>query len=161
MQSARGAVGFGALVLVAVLWFAGGGFAQPESATNVEQQVTRRVEDFLRQVAAGDIDIALKTLLAASPLARDAEKLDRLKTSLPQTLQRYGSFIRTEKLKLERVGDSLVRCTWLYHASTYPVVWRITFYRGDSPANGDWAVIGLEFDTDYHRLSPSTEPRAP
>jgi hypothetical protein len=161
MQSTRGVVGFGGALLVVVLWFAAGGFAQPESPSAVEQQVTRRVEDFLRQIAAGDVDIGLKTLLASSPLARDGERIDRLKTSLPQTLQRYGTFIRTEKLRIERVGDSLVRCTWLYHASAYPVVWRITFYRGDSSATGEWTVIGLEFDTDYQRLPPAGESRTP
>jgi hypothetical protein len=66
-------------------------------------------------------------------------------------LSRYGRFQRSERLKAERIGQSIVRCTVLYHCTNYPVVWRVTFYRGDV-TSATWNVIALEFDTDYSRL---------
>ena len=66
-----------------------------------------KVEDFLRAVATDNVGLGLETLLAGSPLGKDAAQLDKLRTGLPQALEKYGRFKRSERLKVERIGQSL------------------------------------------------------
>lgn len=139
------------------LWLAmlRGGAAQLGNEPLGSDRVAARAADFLTQVSVDNVGSGLDGLLARSPLARDAGRVEKLREGIVRTLARHGSFQRIERLKLERVGQSLVRCTYLYHCSDYPLVWRFTFYRpGDDPL-GDWMVIGLAFDVDYDKLPGS------
>ncbi len=150
--------GWGIVVVALLLWLmTSRSNAQPELDSVTENSLSQRVETFLRAVATGDVGPALDELVKSGPLSLDVERYEKLRNSLPQILARYGRFQRSERLKVERIGESLVRCTVLYHCSNYPVVWRVTFYRSDSTSS-TWNVIALEFDTDYAKLT--AEPRA-
>lgn len=144
-------------VVALLLWLARGLNAQPELDSVTENTLSQRVETFLRAVATGDVGPALDELVKSGPLSLDVDRYEKLRSGLPQVLARYGRFQRSERLKVERIGQSLVRCTMLYHCSNYPVVWRVTFYRSDT-SSSTWNVIALEFDTDYAKLT--AEPRS-
>lgn len=144
-------------VVALLLWLARGLNAQPELDSVTENTLSQRVETFLRAVATGDVGPALDELVKSGPLSLDVDRYEKLRSGLPQVLARYGRFQRSERLKTERIGQSLVRCTMLYHCSNYPVVWRVTFYRSDTTSS-TWNVIALEFDTDYAKLNG--EPRS-
>ena len=115
--------------------------------------MTLRADSFLSEIAGSNLDSALKSLLTRSPLAKEAERVDRLRTNLPALLQKYGSFRRTELLKTERFGQGLIRSTWLYHCAQYPVVFRFTFYRTQAGDASEWTLISLQFDTNYDLLA--------
>jgi hypothetical protein len=165
MMSVRKVVTGRAAVLVVcglgwVLWQASFGAAQLDDDALADSRFALKVEDFLRAVATDNVGLGLETLLAGSPLGKDAAQLDKLRTGLPQALEKYGRFKRSERLKVERIGQSLVRCTWLYHCTNFPVVWKVLFYRPDPTVADEWMVIGLEFDTDYSKLpAPSPDLR--
>lgn len=139
-------------VVAALLWFGNRTNAQPELDAVTETALAQRVDAFLRALATGEVGTGLDDLVKAGPLSLDVDRYEKLRSGLPQILGRYGRFQRSERLKVERIGQSMVRFTMLYHCTNYPVVWRITFYRGDLTAT-TWNVIALEFDTEYSRLS--------
>lgn len=113
-------------------------------------RIGTRVEDFLSDVARDNVDDALDTLLARSPLLKDAKKVSQLKESVRREMPKYGVFMGVEQLKLERVGRSIVRCVYVYHCLDYPVAWNLTFYRSEE--EGDWNLISLQFNVDYEKL---------
>lgn len=112
-----------------------------------------RVNDFLNDVSNDNLDEGLEKLLARSPLLKDSQRVAKLKESVQRATQKNGNFTRVEPLKLEKVGRSLVRCIYLYHAEDYPVAWSFVFYRSED--DGEWNVISTQFNVDYDKL-PAT-----
>ena len=142
-------------ILVALLaagWTARG-HAQPAAAIREDDTVNflkLRTEKFLNGVGQGNVEASLDELLINSPLAKDAKKIVRLKEGLGDGLAAYGTFLEAEAIQAERVGKALVRCVYLYHCETFPVVWHLTYYR--SSESEGWKLIELRYDLDYERL---------
>lgn len=121
------------------------------------QRTGSRVEDFLRDVGRDEIDSAMETLLAGSPLLKpDSKRVHQLRETIRREIRKYGTFLgRVESLKLERVGRYMIRCVYLYHCQEYPVAWYFTFYKPEE--GGEWVVISLKFNVEYEKL-PATAP---
>lgn len=118
-------------------------------------QIGTRVATFLRELVNGRADEAVDDLLERSPLERDAEKLSQLKIQINQSEQQFGEFLRGEKLRLERLGGSMVRAVYVLHCRQFPVIWRMTFYRDEMTR--EWVLVALSYDTNYDDV-PATEP---
>lgn len=113
-----------------------------------------RVEEFLRDVEGENMRTSVETLLIGSPLlTSDQRRVRQLQDTIQHELPRYGTFVKVELLKVERIGTSIVRCVYLYHCKNYPVVWNFTFYKKEGKS--EWVVIALKFDVDYDKL-PAT-----
>ncbi len=139
-----------ALALALVGLFGRAAVAQEEESL---VRLGLRTRTFLEQLAHRETDAGIDEFLSGSPLLKDADQVQRLREEIRGSLIRYGEFLRVEPLKIERVGQSLVRCLYLYHCEDYPVVWRVMFYRPNE--DQPWVVIALKYDLDYDRL-PAT-----
>ena len=117
-------------------------------------EIRSRTQAFLEDVGAGDVDDAVDELLDEGPLARDAAHVAQLKQGIRRNAERYGTFLRAEAVRIERVGRSVVRCVYFYHCADYPVVWRLVFYRAEE--SGSWKVISVRYDLDYDALPANT-----
>ena len=79
---------------------------QPPPGAPLDDDVSEigtRVATFLRELINGRTDEAVNDLLERSPLERDGEKLAQLKIQIEQSEQRFGKFLRGEKLRLEPI----------------------------------------------------------
>jgi len=131
---------------------------QPPPGGPLDDDVAKigtRVANFLRELVNGRTDEAVNDLLERSPLERDGEKLAQLKIQIDQSEQRFGKFLRGEKLRLERLGGSMIRAVYVLHCRQYPVIWRMTFHRDDT--SRDWVLVAMSYDTKYDDV-PATEP---
>lgn len=124
------------------------------ASDEVLRSLGSRVEEFLRDVEGANMPNSVETLLTGSPLLNgDLRRVRLLQDTIQRELPKYGAFLKVESLKIERIGNSMVRFVYLYHCKNYPVVWYFTFYK--QPGKSDWVVIALKFDVDYDKL-PAT-----
>ena len=126
---------------------------QPPPGTPLDDDLSRigtRVATFLRELVNGRTDEAVNDLLERSPLERDGEKLAQLKIQIDQAEQRFGTFLRGEKLRLERLGGATIRAIYVLHCQQYPVIWRMTFHRDETTR--EWVLVSLSYDTNYDDL---------
>lgn len=117
-------------------------------------RIELRARNFLEGISKANVEPAVDELLVRSPLLKDEPQVTQLKQGIRKGLDRYGKFLRIEKLKVSRIGRSVVRCVYLYHCQEYPVAWTFTFYRSDEEQ--PWNLISLRYGLEYDTL-PSTQ----
>jgi hypothetical protein len=122
-----------------------------QPAGSAVEAMDERVRNFLLSVGERQSDAAVSAIVAGGPLARDEADLTRLKQNLRTALDRVGRYVRSQKVRSQAYGSSLVRCTYLLQGEDYPLVWRFTFYRSGAEGS-DWKLISLQFDLNYDSL---------
>jgi len=147
----------GSLLGAVLIWglLYSGGAAQLAGTKPLDEDVNRisvRIQDFLAEVAKDNGPEGVDILLTRSPLLKDPKRVALLKESIRREMERYGVFLGMEPIQQDRIGRSVIHCTYLYHCLDFPVIWTFTFYRAED--EGDWALVSLQFHVDYDKLAP-------
>lgn len=124
-------------------------------------EIGNHVEEFFRDIREEQIDEGVETLLADSPLINVAEGVEQraqLKRQIEQAERRYGKFLSSERVRIDRLSRSMIRAVYVLNCSQFPLVWRVTYYRSDAARK--WVVVSVRFDTEYDTL-PSGDSLLP
>ena len=100
------------------------------------------VESFLGLIGKGQVDPALKALLAGSPIMAQPAQVQNLGNQIQGATSLYGKSLGYELYKEEKFGESLVRLVYIQRLEKHPLIWRFWVYRG--PA--DWQVNSVVFN---------------
>ena len=121
------------------------GLQSPKEARAFTDQV-------MAKVASGQLDSAIAEM-KRYPLVPEAEidaSVGQFRLQLPAIAQRFGSIIGSEFVREDRVGESLLRITYLQRFERHTMKWLFYFYRG---SNG-WVLNTFRFDDNIVSLFP-------
>jgi hypothetical protein len=106
-------------------------------------------EVFLATVQQGEIDAAIDTLIANSPMLQlKPQEIAVLKNQTRSMLPLYGSMLGYEKVKEEMVGTSIVSLVFLARYDKHPIAWRLIFYR----PKDQWYVSAFKWSDAFEGL---------
>lgn len=109
-------------------------------------------DQVMAKVAAGQLDAAIAEMKRYSivPEAEIDAGLGQFKLQLPAIALRYGSIVGSEFVREDKVGESLLRITYLQRFDRHAMKWYFFFYRG---SNG-WVLNTFRFDDNILSLFP-------
>lgn len=101
------------------------------------------VATFFETLKADRVDAAYDTLKNEFAMAdRGAEQSKAMREQTQKALDAYGPVIDYEKVKEEKLGDRLVRRSYLLIGSVLPLRWKFYFYK----PSDRWMLIDLRID---------------
>lgn len=109
-------------------------------------------DQVMAKVGASDLDAAIKMMkpFTIVPEAEIDASVGQFKLQLPAIRQRFGSNIGTEFVREDKVGDSLLRITYLHRFDKHAMRWVFYFYRGSK----GWVLNTFRFDDNIISLFP-------
>ena len=109
-------------------------------------------DQVMAKVAIGQLDAAIAEMKRYTivPEAEIDASLGQFKLQLPVIAQRFGSTIGSEFVREDKVGESLLRITYLQRFDRHAMKWFFYFYRG---SNG-WVLNTFRFDDNVLSLFP-------
>lgn len=138
-----------AAVLVTV---ASGPFAFETVAGPTEARAM--TDQIMAKVGANELDAVIQLLksytIAPEAEAEVAASIGQLKLQQSMIAQRFGSSLGTEFVREEKVGDSLLRITYLHRFDKHAMRWVFLFYR----SNKGWVLNTFGFDDNIVALFP-------
>jgi hypothetical protein len=107
-------------------------------------EVRQAAEGVVASVAANNYVGAWKDLKPLSVVpASNFELFEaQFNSQLGTSLQRYGSAIGYELVREDKLGDNLLRYTFLVRHEKAPMRWMLVFYRAEK----GWVVTDFKFD---------------
>ena len=115
-------------------------------------ELRRATDQVMELVGKGDLEAGLKLLRPRSTIPEGEFDAMEAQTRLQQPVmtQRFGDKIGTEFLREERVGDSLVRLTYLDKFERRAMRWVFYAYKGRQ----GWMIDNFRFDDQVLLLFP-------
>jgi len=136
----------------AVAWSA----QQPAATDPLLESLQARADQFLADVAAGEVQTACEQFLSGSPLLKQSEAVEKLVEKIQALKQQVGACRAYEMVTARRIGSDVVLMRYVVKCDDFPVVWSFVFYRPPAaePATGEnaWRVVSLRFDTQIDLL---------
>jgi hypothetical protein len=135
-----------------------GAQAPSRASDTVVEALAQNVEDFLAAVGERKTPAAFDVLLVDSQLGKQRESLASLIQKTDELESKYGPLRAVERISARRLGQDVVLLKFLFKCETFPVVWRVTYYRtmslsSSSPDRSRWIVVNVRFDTDLEKLA--------
>ncbi len=106
-------------------------------------------EDFLKMVQAGKISKAYDQLFVGSQIpSQKPQAVDMLKRQTTSGLPLYGRILGFEKIREERICESIIRLVYVLKSELAPTVWEFYFYR----PNDNWFLANVIFNDQFQGL---------
>ena len=136
-----------ALVLSALLTL--GASAQPLPTPADLRKVTDQI---MERVGKGEIEGGLALLKSRTviPQAEFDALVGQVKLQLPAMSQRFGGSLGFEFLREDKVGENLLRYTYIHRYEKHAVRWVFYCYR----SKGGWVVNSFRYDDNLPALFP-------
>jgi hypothetical protein len=115
--------------------------AQPIATPTDLRKVTDQIMEL---VGAGNVEAGLKLLKPRTviPEAEFDAMMGQAKLQLPMMTQRFGEHLGYEFLREDRVGEYLIRYTYIQRFDIHAMRWIFYTYRG----KGGWFINTFKFD---------------
>ena len=113
----------------------------------------RKVADqIMEQVGKGKVEAGLKLLKPRTiiPEAEFDAMVGQAKLQLPAMSQRFGEPLGYEFLREDRVGENLIRYSYIQRFDKHAMRWIFYTYRG----KGGWVVNSFQFDDKLPAVFP-------
>ena len=106
-------------------------------------------EEFFEMLMAGKISEAYDQLFVGSQIpAQKPQAVDVLKRQTSSVLPLYGSIVGLEKLREERIGQSIIRLVYVLKLEVAPTIWEFYFYKPDK----NWFLANVIFNDQFNLL---------
>jgi len=104
---------------------------------------------FFKMIEAGRILDAYDQLFAGSQIpAQKPQAVEMLKKQTSNILSLYGKIVGLEKIREERIGESIIRLAYILKLETAPTIWEFYFYKpGDN-----WFLANITFNDQVQSL---------
>ncbi len=115
-------------------------------------QIRAVTDQVMAKVGVGDLESGLSLMqpLTVIPTSEFEAAAGQVKLQAPMYSQRYGLPIGNEFIKEEKVGDSLVRLTYLAKFEHHAMRWQFYCYH----AKAGWVIDTFRFDDQIQGLFP-------
>ncbi len=109
-------------------------------------------DQVMTKASTNDLDgaVALMKPYTIVPAAEIDASLGQYKIQQTAVTQRFGASLGKEFVREEKVGESIIRLTYLHRFEKHPMRWVFIFYRGDK----GWVLNTFRFDDNIHALFP-------
>ena len=106
-------------------------------------------EAFFSMLKTGKISEAYDQLFVGSPVpAQKPQALEMIKRQTASALPLFGKIVGVEKIRDERIGESIVRLVYVLKLDRSPTVWEFYFYK---PKNS-WFLVNVNFNDEFKLL---------
>ena len=106
-------------------------------------------KDFFKMVMAGQISEAYDQLFVGSQIpVQKPQAVDMLKRQTSSGLPLYGSIVGLEKIREERIGQSIIRLVYVLKLELAPTTWEFYFYK----PKGNWFLANVIFNDQFQLL---------
>jgi len=104
----------------------------------------------MSKVAAGNLDSAIAEVKKYTivPEVEIDSSLGQFKLQLPVIAQRFGASVGAEFVREEKMGESLLRITYLHRFDKHAMRWMFYYYRGSQ----GWVLNTFRFDDNILAL---------
>ncbi len=115
-------------------------------------QLRAVTDQVMVKVGTGDLDggLTLMQPLTVIPTSEFEAATGQVKLQAPMYSQRYGPQMGSEFIKEEKVGDSLVRLTYIAKFEHHLMRWQFYCYH----AKAGWVIDTFRFDDQIQALFP-------
>jgi hypothetical protein len=105
--------------------------------------------EFFKMVEAGKISEAYDQLFSGSQIpAQKPQAVDLLKRQTSSGLPLYGGIVGLEKIREERIGNSIIRLVYVLKLELAPTVWEFYFYKPKE----NWFLANVIFNDQFQLL---------
>lgn len=105
--------------------------------------------DFFKIVEADKISEAYDSLFVGSKIpAQKPQAVDMLKRQTSSGLPLYGNIVGLEKIRDEKIGNSIVRLVYVLKSELAPTIWEFYFYK---PKNR-WFLANVKFNDQFQLI---------
>ena len=102
--------------------------------------------EFFKLMQAGKISEAYDGLFVGSQIpAQKPQAVDMLKRQTSSGLPLYGNIVGIEKIRDEKIGNSIVRLVYVLKSEVAPTIWEFYFYK---PKN-EWFLANVKFNDQF------------
>jgi hypothetical protein len=115
-------------------------------------ELRKLTDQLMERVGKGDLAGGFKMMKSRTviPAAEFDSMVGQAELQMPVINQRFGKSIGHEFLREDKVGDSLIRYTYLHRLENHAMRWTFYSYRGK---NG-WTINAFRFDDQIQGLFP-------
>jgi hypothetical protein len=105
--------------------------------------------EFFKLVQAGKISEAYDGLFVGSQIpAQKPQAVDMLKRQTSSGLPLYGNIVGIEKIRDEKLGNSIVRLVYVLKSEIAPTIWEFYFYKPKS----EWFLANVKFNDQFQLI---------
>ncbi|PIE73640.1 MAG: hypothetical protein CSA20_02210 [Deltaproteobacteria bacterium] len=105
--------------------------------------------EFFKMVETGKISEAYDQLFSGSQIpVQKPQAVDVLKRQTSGGLPLYGKIIGLEKIREEKIGNSIIRLVYVLKMDLAPTVWEFYFYN----PKGNWVLTNVMFNDQFNLL---------
>jgi hypothetical protein len=105
--------------------------------------------EFFKLVEAGKISEAYDQLFVGSQIpAQKPQAVDMLKRQTSSGLPLYGRVVGLEKIREEKIGNSIIRFVYILKLEMAPTVWEFYFYK----PNEKWFLANVKFNDQFQSI---------
>ena len=105
--------------------------------------------EFFTLVKAGKISEAYDGLFVGSQIpAQKPQAVDMLKRQTSSGLPLYGNIVGFEKIRDERIGNSIVRLVYVLKSELAPTIWEFYFYK----PKDQWFLAKVKFNDQFQLI---------
>jgi hypothetical protein len=106
-------------------------------------------EEFFKMVQVGKIPEAYDQLFQGSQIpAQKPQQVEMMKKQTASLLPLYGNILGVEKIREEKIGNSIVRLVYVLKLDIAPTVWEFYFYKPQA----DWILGNVIFNDQFNLL---------
>ena len=103
-----------------------------QMGTSADGDVTvlsKKIDTFFNSVSSEQVEVGYKDLLAGTLLEKKAEAVKNLVDRTKELESRFGKFISSEEIGVEKIGKDVIVLKYLYKCDQFPIMWYFTYYR--------------------------------
>jgi len=124
--------------------------AEPASSALGEDVMYARLTQFFKLVSDSKVKDAYTVLTKGS---RSITDIGALVTKTEGVIAANGQIIDAELLRTTRVGNRLLRISYLTHGDVYPMQWNFYCYR----SSGGWQLLDITVNNDLYAIFDEEE----
>ena len=105
--------------------------------------------EFFKLMEAGKISEAYDGLFVGSQIpAQKPQAVDMLKRQTSSGLPLYGNIVGLEKIRDEKLGNSIVRLVYVLKSEIAPTIWEFYFYKPKE----QWFLANVKFNDQFQSI---------
>lgn len=107
------------------------------------------VDEFFKLVQAGKISEAYDKLFVGSQIpAQKPQAVGMIKRQTSNGLPLYGNIVGIEKIRDEKIGNSIIRLVYVLKSEGTPTIWEFYFYR----PKDEWFLANVKFNDQFQLI---------
>ena len=109
----------------------------------------KQIEAFFDELKTGEVESALTNLYSSNPLiGTKSQELLLMKQQIEGATTFFGKYVGYEKIRYEKLSDSLIVAVYLAKYENHPMSWEFFFYK----PNNKWIISAGRFGDRFQYI---------